>query len=89
MCTYGMTSGQNGSPIAARPAWTAGDPTARLDAMGQVVVSLGGFVQAGPKVINTQIRWRYAGDPLAAGSAPGDEWWVDDIQFSDVVVRFP
>lgn len=82
----GTISSNDGSAIAGRRAWTGGSDTARLDEMGQVVVSLGGFVPAGAQSVNAQIRWRFVGDPLVVGSTPGDEWWVDDVQFSNVVV---
>ncbi|MGI8929036.1 MAG: hypothetical protein ACR2H0_06200 [Candidatus Limnocylindrales bacterium] len=82
----GTISTEFGSAIAGRRAWTGGEFTARVDPMTQVVVSLGGFVPTGQKSINLQVRWRFASDEIAAGATPGDEWWVDDIQFANVVV---
>jgi cell division septation protein DedD len=78
-----------GSAIAGRPAWTGGSPTARLDPMTRVEVTLGGFVPAGKQSVNAQLRWRYAGDQAAAGATPGDEWWIDDVTFANVVVSCP
>ncbi|HVM31476.1 MAG TPA: S8 family serine peptidase [Candidatus Limnocylindrales bacterium] len=78
-----------GSPIAGRNAWTGGDVTARVDAMSQVVVSLGGFVPAGRDNATVMIRWRWAGDSLAVGAFPGDEWWIDDVELSHVAATCP
>jgi hypothetical protein len=75
-----------GSAIAGRAAWTGGSLTARLDPMTRVVVSLGGFVPAGQNSVNAQIRWRFVGDPVAPLSLPGDEWWLDDVELTQVVV---
>ncbi len=35
------------------------------------------------------IRWRYAADELAVGAFPGDEWWIDDIELTNVAVSCP
>ena len=82
----GTISSDFGSAIAGRNAWTGGAPTARIDDMTRVEVTLGGFVPSGKASANALIRWRYAGDELAVGALPGDEWWIDDIEFSNVVV---
>jgi hypothetical protein len=80
-------STEYGSAIAGRPAWSGGSETARLEPMTQVVVSLGGFVPAGQSSVNAQLRWRYAADEIAVGATPGDEWWIDDIEFANVEVN--
>ena len=86
----GAISTEYGSAIAGREAWTGGAPTSRIDTMTRVEVTLGGFVPAGQSSVNALIRWRFAADELVLpGSLPGDEWWVDDIAFSDVVVSCP
>jgi hypothetical protein len=85
----GTISTEFGSAIAGRAAWTGGSLTARLDGMERVVVSLGGFVPAGKNSINALIRWRFVADELAAGALPGDEWWVDDVELTQVVVSCP
>jgi hypothetical protein len=71
------------SPIAGRPAWT-GDSPAFPGAMNMVEANLGAF--AGPDRL---IRWRIALDPLVLGSIPGVAWWVDDVQFTNLVVNCP
>jgi hypothetical protein len=85
----GTISTEYGSAIAGREAWTGGAPTSRIDTMTRVEVTLGGFVPAGKQSVNALIRWRFAADELAAGALPGDEWWVDDVQFTDIVVSCP
>jgi hypothetical protein len=75
----GTISPSFGSPIAGRPAWTAGDATA---AMSKVEINLGAF--AGLEV---RVRFRLACDPFAAGSQPGVGWWIDDVQFTNTVVE--
>jgi hypothetical protein len=71
-----------GSPIAGQPAWTGDSPDIR--AMTRVTVNLGSF--SGNDVL---IRWRLALDPIAIGSIPGVKWWVDDVQFTNLVVNCP
>jgi hypothetical protein len=78
----GTISGSFGSPIAGRPAWTAGSMTATTDPMTQVVVNLGAF--AG---VDVRVRFRLACDPFAPGSQPGQGWWIDDVQFTNTVVE--
>jgi serine protease AprX len=85
----GTISTDWGSAIAGRQAWTGGSETARLEQMTQVTVSLGGFVPAGKNRANAMVRWRYAGDTIAAGATPGDEWWIDDVEFTDIAVSCP
>jgi len=80
-------STEYGSAIAGRSAWSGGEPTARLDTMTRVEVTLGGFVPAGKSNVNALVRWRYAADEV--GGLPGDEWWIDDAEFSNVVVSCP
>jgi hypothetical protein len=77
----GTISPSYGSPIAGRSAWTGGDATA---AMAKVEVNLGAF--AG---LDVRIRFRLACDPFIAGSQPGVGWWVDDVQFTNLVVEGP
>jgi subtilisin family serine protease len=77
------------SAIGGRMAWTGGVETARLDPMTRVEVTLGGFVPAGKNNVNAIIRWRYASDRIEVGATPGDEWWIDDVEFANVVVSCP
>jgi hypothetical protein len=77
----GTISPSYGSPIAGRPAWTGGDATA---AMSKVEVNLGAF--AG---LDVRVRFRLACDPFIAGSQPGVGWWIDDVQFTNLVVEGP
>jgi len=72
--------GYNGS-TASREAWTGGSETARLDEMTQVVVSLGGFVPEGSNVTDALVRFRLMADQLVMG----DGWWLDDVEFSNVL----
>ncbi len=77
-----LLSTDDGSPIAGRAAWTgsSGDP----DVMTRVEVELGAFAGAAVRV-----RWRLAGDPLVPGSTPGLGWWIDDVQFIDLIEDCP
>jgi hypothetical protein len=67
-----------GSPIAGRQAWSGFSEF--VDAMNRVEVDLGAF--AGEGVL---VRWRLAGDTLAAGSLPGAGWWIDDVEITNVL----
>jgi len=80
----GTVSPSFNSPIAGRQAWTGGSSTARTDSMTQVVVNVGAF--AG---LDVRIRFRLACDPFAAGSLPGQGWWIDDVQFTNTLVEGP
>jgi hypothetical protein len=80
----GTISPSFNSPIAGRPAWTAGSSTAATDPMTQVVINMGAF--AG---LDVRVRFRLACDPFAAGSQPGQGWWIDDVQFTNTVVEGP
>ena len=81
--TFGgsFTAGGYNGAIADRDAWTGGPPTARLDQMTQVVASLGGFVPTGSGSASALVRWRLLADQLV----PGDGWWLDDVEFSNVL----
>ena len=57
-------------------------PTARLDTMTRVEVTLGGFVPAGKSSVSALVRWRYAADEpgqealsfhTKCGSSPADQ----------------
>jgi hypothetical protein len=78
----GTISTDDGSPIPGRAAWTgsSGDP----DVMTRVEVELGAFAGAAVRV-----RWRLAADPLVVGSTPGLGWWIDDVEFADLVEHCP
>jgi hypothetical protein len=69
------------SPIAGRRAWSNAS-TGFPNAMNEVRVNLGNFAGSDVKV-----RWRLALDELAIGSLPGAAWWVDDVQFTNLVVN--
>jgi hypothetical protein len=74
----GTISGEFGSPIAGRPAWTGFSEF--INAMNRVEVNLGVF--AGQDV---RVRFRLATDPLVAGSLPGQGWWIDDVEFTNLL----
>lgn len=74
----GTISGEFGSPIAGRPAWTGSSEF--VNAMSRVEVNLGAF--AGQDV---RVRFRLATDPLAVGSLPGQGWWIDDVAFTNLL----
>ncbi len=77
--TYnGVIDSGFGSAIAGRAAWTGGSAA---DPMSRVTVDLGAY--AGFDVL---VRWRLVTDPLAAGSVPGEGWWIDDVQFTNTLV---
>jgi hypothetical protein len=78
----GILSIDDGSPIAGRAAWTgsSGDP----DVMTRVELELGAFAGAAVRV-----RWRLAGDPVVPGSTPGLGWWIDDVEFIDLIEDCP
>ena len=48
--------------------------------MSKVEINLGAF--AGQDV---RVRFRLAADPLAAGSLPGQGWWIDDVEFTNLL----
>ena len=76
----GSISTEYSSPIAGRSAWTAVDFTGAANPMTKVIVNLGAY--AGNDV---KVRFRLAADPAGVGSLPGAGWWIDDVQFTNLV----
>jgi len=74
----GTISGDFGSPIAGRDAWTGGFVDAVTAPMTQVIVNVGALADA-----DVLFRFRLATDPLAPGALPGHGWWIDDISVSN------
>ncbi len=70
-----------GSPIAGRQAWTGGPINAAAAAMNRVEVNLGAL--GGQSV---KVRFRLTADPVVIGSLPGQGWWIDDVQFTNLLV---
>ena len=74
----GTIDGDSGSPIAGHPAWTGDSPNP--GAMTRVVVELRDPVNSGPY----RLRWRLVLDPQAERSTPGGQWWIDDVEFTNI-----
>ncbi len=69
-------------PLNGRMAWNGRSPGFFMSTMNRVEVELGAL--AGQTVI---FRWNFRADNLNADEAIG--WWVDDIQFTNLLVSPP
>jgi subtilisin family serine protease len=80
----GTIDATTGSPIAGRPAWTAGFADAVTAPMTQVTVNVGAL--AGPDRL---FRFRLTTDPLSIGALPGHGWWIDDVKVTNTALDCP
>ncbi len=70
------------SPIAGRPAWSGDSafPFSPIGAMVRVEVNLGPY-----SGLDRKLRWRLALDNGALTT--GVRWWIDDVQFTNLLVE--
>ncbi|HYJ86311.1 MAG TPA: Ig-like domain-containing protein, partial [Pyrinomonadaceae bacterium] len=80
----GYTKIMANGPLAARGAWTGRSPGLINGAGDMNVVEVDLAALAGQTAI---FRWRLRTDDLTADEALG--WWVDDIQFTNLLVEPP
>ncbi|HKO36190.1 MAG TPA: zinc-dependent metalloprotease family protein [Pyrinomonadaceae bacterium] len=71
-----------GGPLAGRMAWNGTSPGVLDGVMDKVEIDVGAL--AGQTVV---FRWNFRADDLNTSEAVG--WWVDDIQFTNLLVEAP